>query len=183
MNMWVTLYKHSYKNHMWNTTLHVKFQGDVVHKQGSKCRALHEMCPTFLLQASKGSINPPNPRDPLGPLPLHEHLLTLESVRTKTKTSRGYKSPYIFIEVVLLCYDFCGTLGIQNVGLLQKFVVVIKEKVKMQKWKMFLFCLKKVPENGPGTTHIHTFKVNKKNFLTSIIVGLKISDHIKNKRK
>jgi hypothetical protein len=58
--------------------------------------------------------------------------------------------------------------------------VVIKEKVKMQKnGKCFYFLLKKVPENGPGTTHIHTFKVNKKNFLTSIIVWLKIYDHIK----
>jgi hypothetical protein len=110
-------------------------------------------------------------------------MLTLESVRTETTTSRGYKSPCIFIEVVLLCYEFCGTLGLQNVGLLEKFIVVIKENIKMQKWKMFLFSLKKVPENGPGTTHIHTFKINKQNFLTSIIVGLNISDHIKNKRK
>jgi hypothetical protein len=45
---------------------------------------------------------------------------------------------------------------------------------------VFYFLLKKVPESGPGTTHIHTFKANKQNFLTSIIVGLKISDHIKN---
>jgi hypothetical protein len=30
-------------------------------------------------------------------------MLTLESVRTKTKTSRGCKSSCIFIEVVLLC--------------------------------------------------------------------------------
>ena len=49
---------------------------------------------------------------------------------------------------------------------------------------MFLFSfLKKVPENGLGSTYIHTFKENKQNFLTSIIVGLKIYDHIKTKRK
>ena len=27
---------------------------------------------------------------------------------TETTTSQGYKSPYIFIEVVVLCYDFAG---------------------------------------------------------------------------
>jgi hypothetical protein len=45
-------------------------------------------------------------------------MLTLESIRTETESSRGYKSPYIFIKVVLLCYDFFGTRGLQNVGLL-----------------------------------------------------------------
>jgi hypothetical protein len=95
MNMWVPL-QASYKNHMWSTTLHVKFQGDVVHKQGSKCRALHEMCPTFLLQASKGSINPPNPRDPLGPLPLHEHYRNIGILEPTP-------SLHIGIQAILLC--------------------------------------------------------------------------------
>jgi hypothetical protein len=67
-------------------------------------------------------------------------LFTLESIRTKTPTSRGYKSPCVFIEVVLLYYDFCGTQSLQNVGLIQKPIVVIKEKVKMQKTKnVFIF--------------------------------------------
>jgi hypothetical protein len=35
-------------------------------------------------------------------------MLVLESVRTEMTTSRGYKPPYIFIEVVLFCYDFTG---------------------------------------------------------------------------
>jgi hypothetical protein len=69
-------------------------------------------------------------------------LLMLESVRTETKTSRGYKSPRVFIEVVLLYYDFRGTLGLQNVGLLQKSFMIFKEKVKMKKRKMFLFSFK-----------------------------------------
>jgi hypothetical protein len=54
-----------------------------------------------------------------------------------------------------------------------------QKKVKIKKWKMFYSILKKFPESGPGTTHIHTFKENKQNLLTSIIVGLKIYDHIK----
>jgi hypothetical protein len=48
---------------------------------------------------------------------------------------------------------------------------------------MFYFLLKKFLESAPRTTHIHAFKVNKQNFLTSIIVGINISDHIKNKIK
>ena len=36
------------------------------------------------------------------PVDYDDWLLTLESVRTKTTTSQGYKSPCIFIEVVLL---------------------------------------------------------------------------------
>jgi len=41
----------------------------------------------------------------------HRVMLTLESVRTETTTSRGCKSSYVFIEVVLLYLKFtkCGT--------------------------------------------------------------------------
>jgi hypothetical protein len=52
----------------------------------------------------------------------------LESVRTKMTTSWGYKPPCIFIEVVLLCYDFCGTQDLQNVGILEKSIMIIKIK-------------------------------------------------------
>ena len=44
---------------------------------------------------------------------------------------------------------------------------------------MFYFIFKKISESGPGTTHIHTFKENKQNFLTSIIVGINTLDHKK----
>jgi hypothetical protein len=40
--------------------------------------------------------------NPHGAIKIVEVLLTLESIRTETTTSRGYKSPCVFIEVVLL---------------------------------------------------------------------------------
>jgi hypothetical protein len=55
-------------------------------------------------------------------------VLTLESVRTENETSRGYKSPCVFIEVVLLFYFiFLWDFGSSKYGTLQKFVMVIKE--------------------------------------------------------
>jgi hypothetical protein len=69
-------------------------------------------------------------------------LLTLEYFRNKMTSSRGYKSPFIFIEVVLLCYEFRGTLGLQNVGILEKFIVVIKEKINMQKRNFYFILFK-----------------------------------------
>jgi hypothetical protein len=53
---------------------------------------------------------------------MEDFVLTLESVRTETTTSRGYKSSCVFIEVVLLCSRFlkCGT-----------FIEVRRRKVKI----------------------------------------------------
>jgi hypothetical protein len=54
--------------------------------------------------------------------------LTLESIRTEMTTSRGYKSPCIFIEVVLLfILRFSWDSRFSEYRTLQKSVVVIKE--------------------------------------------------------
>jgi hypothetical protein len=83
--------------------------------------------------------------------------LMLESVRTETTTSRGCESSCIFIEVVLLYPRFikCGTF----VRSPSRNEIDITENGK---YFYFLF-KKRIPENGPGNTHIHTFKENKQN--------------------
>jgi hypothetical protein len=59
--------------------------------------------------------------------------------RTETKTSRGYKSSCVFIEVVLLCSRFlkCGTF----IEVCQRKVKIdIKENIK--RFYIFIFFLK-----------------------------------------
>jgi hypothetical protein len=66
--------------HVERYTPRVHMLGSMVMSSKIKApnaRMLHELCLTLLLQASKGSISPPKPCTPMGPLPMHEHYCNL----------------------------------------------------------------------------------------------------------
>jgi hypothetical protein len=55
-------------------------------------------------------------------------VLMLESVKTETKTSQGYKSPCVFIEAVLLfVLIFSWNSRFLEYRTLQKSIMIIKE--------------------------------------------------------
>jgi hypothetical protein len=60
-------------------------------------------------------------------------LLTLESVRNETTTSRGCKSPYVFIEVVLLFIFSWDFYIYSKSGTSQKFVTIIKRNINIER--------------------------------------------------